>query len=261
MSENQAKTEAELIAEFKAAVRPYDLNVLVKVVNAMTPGTNYRGCSKQMMAESWAAKASPFKNGRGITNLTLKQITDGCEEFLKKHPKFQKAEKPALEQIERGIEALKCIRPGRYRLACDVVNPAKDLRVRYDWRVQQLVKAGTYDVLEDFVHMDEKEPIKVGIRIHQKASHYYNSQYLRVPHVLEHVQKESKTDKGLQLALLILANLEYVGEAEKTETTKEKLGRIEGELDQAVSLLRESVKLLHVDLDLHKQIESFLKGK
>lgn len=42
--------------EFKAALRGIPTHILIKAMNFATPTTNWNGCSKQIIAETWARK-------------------------------------------------------------------------------------------------------------------------------------------------------------------------------------------------------------
>lgn len=69
---------------FMAAVRGMPAHQVAFAFNSLTPGTDWRRCSKGYIAYEWARRASIYSNGR-LKHVTIERITAAADSIRQRY--------------------------------------------------------------------------------------------------------------------------------------------------------------------------------
>lgn len=84
------KSQSELEEEFKTAVKGVPAYTVALALNSITPGVDWRGCSKKDMAEEWAYNhscAPLLVHHSSLRKATLAQLREKIKTHLEKQKK------------------------------------------------------------------------------------------------------------------------------------------------------------------------------
>ena len=243
-------TKRERINAFMAQMKGIPAGAIIEVFNDLCIGTNFRGCSKSNLAETWA-DAVGDKNEPNILRsrykqlgMTLSELRAKVSEVVKKSPRYQKSEGPKFGPLDpeapKGDLTFETMAEGTYRLTTALVNRAVDGRVSHDWRhTFKTFEAGTLFEVEDVYADLEGLPERLIVRklIGLKKRQY---RFQTLPLHRAYRDEDLKGDKSALMALDMLPYLEYAGPVVKVETPKEKIAR----LTDDVQILRQFVEMV-----------------
>jgi hypothetical protein len=240
----------ERIEAFMAQMKGIPAGAIIEVFNDLCAGTNFRGCSKNYLAETWAeAVGDPnapniLRSRHKQLGMPLNELRAKISEVVKKSPRFQKTQGPKFGPLNpdapKGNLTFEALAEGTYRLTTALVNRSFDGRVSHDWRhTSRSFEAGTLVEVEDVYADIDGLPERVLVRkLIGLKKRQYRFQTLPLHRIYR--DEDLKGDKSALMALDMLPYLEHVGPIEKTETTKEKIARLTGE----VQILRDFVEMV-----------------